>query len=213
MKNLSSLLLPFALLLALLGLTYWLQQITDLPEVHNTSKERHDPDTRVEKFTIKRLDGEGKLKYVLTGEQLTHYGDDESSEVTRPHLTYHRPEQPQVTLAGDRGWINKAGDEVKVNGHVVSTRAAYDKRPALVAKTENLLILPEAGTAHTDDPVQITEGESWANGIGMDMDSKAQLYSLNSRVRALRANPERTAANTPPAATPPFLPASILPAE
>lgn len=189
MKRFSALLLPFTLLLALLGLTFWLQRITDLPEIRDTSHVRHDPDTIVEHFTVRRLDEQGRLKYLLKGERMVHYGDDESSEMERPHLTWFRPNAPTVTLTASRGRGNRDGSKIDLSGGVTTTRAATGDRPTLTVRTKTLHVLPEQQQAHTDDLVRMMEGPSWLTGTGMDLDSKAQTYVLRSGIRAMRVNP------------------------
>lgn len=210
MKRFSALLLPFTLILALVGLTFWLQRITDLPEVRHTSQARHDPDTIVEHFTVRRLDEQGRLKYLLKGERMVHYGDDESSDMDRPHLTWFRPDAPTVTLAASRGHGNRDGSRIDLSGGVTTTRAATGDRPTLTVRTETLRVLPEQQQAHTDDLVRMMEGPSWLTGTGMDLDSKAQTYVLRSGIRAMRVNPPYP--DSLPPATPPVVTTPVTPA-
>ena len=55
-QNLSSALFPLLLLLALIGLTYWLRLATELPSPQRDGKHRHDPDYIVYDGTLRKID-------------------------------------------------------------------------------------------------------------------------------------------------------------
>jgi lipopolysaccharide export system protein LptC len=44
---------------------------------------------------------------------------------------------------------------------------------------------PDDGTAFTQSPVEITEERSWVKGVGMNLDSNASTFVLQSQVTGL----------------------------
>jgi LPS export ABC transporter protein LptC len=78
--------------------------------------------------------------------------------------------------------VSADGEQVTLLGNVVVERAPLAQRPLLHAETESLKVLPDAEKASTDATVRITEGPSWVQGTGMEVDQKAQTFVLRSQV-------------------------------
>ncbi len=173
---------PFVVLVVLAGLSFWLEQVTEVPLIPNDGKTRHDPDTLVERLVVHRHGPDGALKYKLTAERMEHYPDDESSLVLSPRLTSYRPDSPEVVLTGRQAIVTQQGKHVLVQEDVVVTRAAFADRAELVARTPELTVLPEDGKAYNQHPVHITQGESWMRGIGVQVDNNQGTFSLQSQV-------------------------------
>jgi lipopolysaccharide export system protein LptC len=177
-----SFLFPFMVLVILAGLSFWLQQATDVPLIQNDGNTRHDPDIVVDTLTLYRHDANGLLKYKLAAPRLEHYPDDDSSRIIRPHLTHYRPDGPEVVLAGDTALVSEAGKRVLVQNNVTLTRAAFGKRGAMTARTPELTFLPDEGRAFNKHPVHIVEGRSWLKGVGLQVDDNLGVFSLQSKV-------------------------------
>ncbi|MCX8146101.1 MAG: LPS export ABC transporter periplasmic protein LptC [Azovibrio sp.] len=173
---------PFAVLVVLAGLSFWLDQASEITLIPNDGKTRHDPDTLVERLTVHRHGPDGALKYKLTAERMEHYPDDESSLVFAPRLTSYRPDSPEIVLTGRQAIVTQEGKHVLVQGDVVVTRAAFAERAELVARTPELTVLPDAGKAYNQHPVHITQGESWMRGVGVQVDNNLGTFSLQSQV-------------------------------
>lgn len=173
---------PLLILAVLAGLSFWLDQATEVQLIKNDGKSRHDPDTVVDNLVVFRHGPDGVLKYKLVGTHMEHYPDNESSLVTAPHLTSYRPGAPDMLLSGQTATVTQEGKHVLVQGEVVVTRAAFADRAELVARTPELTILPDAGKAFNQHPVHITQGESWMKGIGVEVDNNLGTFSLASRV-------------------------------
>ena len=176
-------LFPLLLLVALAGLAYWLEASTEPPTPQPDANLRHDPDATVEKFTVLRYDLNGKLRYRLVADYMEHYPDDDSSLVQNPRLINYRPKSPDITLTGKSALVTEKGNRVLMQEDVVLTRAAFADRPALVARTPELTVLPDEGKAFNQHPVRITQGTSWMNGIGLQMDDHQGTFVLQKQAR------------------------------
>lgn len=183
MKNWSAQIFPIVLLGIIAALTFWLQAALAPEEARPNRALAHEPDAIAENFEIRRLDDKGQLKYRLNAPHLQHFPDDDSSEIRAPRLITYRQDAPPVTLIAGQARITAQGENVILTDKVEITRAATEQVPALVARTATLNVLPDAGTAQTDQPVEISQGASWVTGVGARIDNNASTFELLSQVR------------------------------
>ena len=192
MKHWPSQIIPIVLLAILAALSFWLQRTVDREETKSDAKLRHDPDAYAENFIVRRFDNTGKVKYRLTSPYLVHYGDDDSSELKSPTLISFRADAPPVTVASDRATVTSQGETVYLYDNVSVTRAAMPDRAEMVARMPDLTANPDAGTAFTKSPVEITQGQSWIKGVGAQLDNNTSTFVLQSQVTGLYIRPRAT---------------------
>ncbi|MEY2632818.1 MAG: hypothetical protein RIR00_1472 [Pseudomonadota bacterium] len=191
MKSGSASLFPLSLLLALAGLSFWLQQSTVMPEERQDGKLRHDPDTIVENLMLRRLDAQGQLEYRVLADRLQHFADDETNLLTAPRITHYAPGKPDINARSSTAQVDKSGDVIRMQQNVEIVRAGRDARqPELRITTPELILHPDAGRAHTAAPVEVRQGKTWLTGVGMEIDTKAQTYSLLSQVKGSYRTPK-----------------------
>ena len=184
MKNWSSAIFPLTLLLALTALTFWLRYATELPALRHDGKNRHDPDYIVTGSILRKLDVNGNLQYTLQAAEIRHYPDDDSTDFTKPQLVSLKPKKPSVTISAERGHSTTKSEQVDLYDNVQIVRAASAKEAAMTAYTTDLTVLPNDEKAFTKSPVLITKGQSWLKGIGLQADTRAQTYVLESQAVA-----------------------------
>lgn len=182
MKPSATSLLPLLLLTLLAGVTFWLEQSTRI-EAGRDGKARHDPDFIVEDFQVRRYDIDGRLQHTLVAKKMTHYADDESSDVLTPHLTYHR--QTPTVVTSRTAWMDKGGEHVRLNDDVRVVRSGSGANPATVMTTTVLHVVPDDELAHTVAPVVIAQGATVMRGTGLKSDNKTQISTLAGRVRGI----------------------------
>ncbi len=183
MKHWPSHLFPIVVLTILAGLSFWLQSTVDRGETKNDGNLRHDPDAMAENFVVRRFDQTGQIKYRLTGPYFVHYPDSETSELTSPTLTSYQPNSPPVTVTSDHAISTAKGETVFLWDHVVLTRTGTPERPEMIARMPELTAQPDAGTAFSGSLVEITQGRSWVNGVGAQIDNNNSTLVLLSRVK------------------------------
>lgn len=181
MKSWSTAIFPLSVLTVLAGLSFWLMHATELPDGRRDGKDRHDPDYIITGLEIRKLTREGELQYILTGDEARHYPDDDSTDVANPQLTYLHPSKPRVYLSARQAQISADGETVQLDGDVRLRREPTATRPALLGEMPDLTVHTEEETAHTASPVRFTQGASWLNGVGMNLDNKTQTYVLQSQ--------------------------------
>lgn len=185
MKQWGSAIFPLSLLVVLTTLTFWLRYATELTEERHDGKNRHDPDYIVSDAVLRKLDISGRLTYTLRASDIRHYPDDDTTDLLKANLVYLYVKKPTVTMSADQGRLSRDGEQVDLSGNVHINRAASGKDAALDAYMPDLTVLPDDEKAFTKSPVLITQGKSWAKGVGMQVDNLAQTYILESKAFAV----------------------------
>lgn len=189
MKYWPAQLLPIALLGLLAALTFWLRQTVENNTPQPPRPVAHDIDATAEGFTVRRYDETGYLKYRLSAPHLQHFADDDSSQVRSPVLVAYREGMEAATVSADHADVSAKGETVVLRENVRIVRPPAGGRPETVARMPDLTVLPDEGTASTDSPVEITQGNSWMTGVGMNYDNNAATLELLSQVRGQYIRP------------------------
>jgi lipopolysaccharide export system protein LptC len=179
-KNIGATLFPLLLLGLLAALTFWLQRTTNFDDPLSRAKARHDPDSFIEHFTVQRFDMSGDLKNFLVADRLVHFPDDDSTEVMQPALTVYEGAMP-TRITARRAWLSHEGKEIHLMDGVQLTHQSDSGRPDTILETARMTAYPDEETAHSDDPVKITQGRSVVVGTGMDYNGKLSTSVLRGR--------------------------------
>ncbi|MDI6748855.1 MAG: LPS export ABC transporter periplasmic protein LptC [Rhodocyclaceae bacterium] len=197
-------LFPLLLVGVLAALSYWLELASRIPETASGGKLRHDPDTIVENFEVRRFDPLGALQHTLTARQMVHYPDDDTAVVFEPRIVWHRP--PPTTLVAREARISSRGEHVALIDDVRVTRAGVAGKPETTLTTARMDVWPDDELAKSTLPVTITQGASRLRGEGgMSVDQKSLIYVLEGPVAGVffrSPQPAATAAAVPPATLP-----------
>ena len=174
-------LFPLALAGALAGMSYWLDRATTVGELGAKAKARHSPDYIVEKFNVQRYDATGSLLQSLKAQKMTHYPDDETTDVVAPELIYHRAEAP-TTVTAKTAQLTKDGKEVRLRGAVKVSRPRTSTRPATLIQTEALTVFPDEERASGNAPVTLTQGNNVVQGGAITYYGKERIAHLSGGV-------------------------------
>ncbi len=175
--------LPLAVLGLLVGLTLWLNQLVQAPAERSDGAKRHDPDAIVEDFDARKLDRDGRLLYTLAAKKMVHYPDDDSALLESLTLEAFEPQQPKMTITADHGRLERTGDRVWIEGHVVLVREGDAKVEPLRVTTDRLLVLPDEGVARTRSEVTMVSPSGRVVATGLEVDNKTRTMTLE-RVHA-----------------------------
>ena len=182
MKDRVHSLFPAIVLGLLAGASIWLDRITQQDQTLPQDNSRHEPDFIVEQVKLRRYDVTGKTQYVLVADKMTHFADDESSDLTRPRLDYlNRPEP--MHLESDRALVSKEGEKVLMSGNVFARRAATPDKPESTLRSDRMTVWPNDEKMLTDTPVTLTQGQTVVTAERMDADNIAGELHLHGQVR------------------------------
>lgn len=183
MRPSATRLFPLLLMLALAGLTFWLERTVRVEEGAHPSMRRHDPDYIVDKLNHTRFNAQGLVESTLAAAKMLHYPDDDSTELVAPHLVQTKPNEPRVTLTADRGALSQDGEEVFLYGNVLVVREDGAERSETQMRTSFLHLVRGQSVLRTDREVVITEKDRVLSGRGMEYHNDSKQMFLRERVR------------------------------
>jgi lipopolysaccharide export system protein LptC len=176
-------LFPLALMLALAGLTFWLEHQVQGDGGEHPSMRRHDPDYLVSNFTTTTYDRDGRAETVLSAERMLHFPDDDSTELAAPRMMQSKRTQPRYTVRADRGKVSREGDELFLYDNVVLVREADASHPEARVSTSFLHVLRDRGLVRTDRKVVFEEPGRSLTGRGMEYRNDTRELILLNDVR------------------------------
>ena len=156
--------IPFILLAALALLTSWWQRSTELPP---RPAGGGGPDSVMEGYRATMMNSDGNPRHRLWGEVLTHFPEDDSTELTGPRLLVFRPQGEPWLIASEQGWISADGELVLLDGEVRIRREASAHEGPVKVDTRDLRVLPDEDFAETEQPAVIITDELHMAGTGM----------------------------------------------
>jgi len=183
---------PLLLMLALAGLTFWLERMVREEEGAHPSQRRHDPDYVVDNLTHTRFDAQGKVESTLTAAKMLHYPDDDSTDLLAPRVVQSKPNEPRVTLSAERGTLSQDGEEVFLYGNVLLVREAGPEHSEARMRTSFMHVVQAQSIVRTDRDVVFTEEDRVLSGRGMEYRNDTKELFLRERVRG-RFEPSKKA--------------------
>ena len=182
-KNLSAwATLIFLMLFA--ALTLWLDRVVQPSAPKLDGSTRHEPDYVVENFSAATLDLSGQPHYTLAAVKMTHYPDDETTQLVRPHFMSFAPNTPPYHVYAQRGFITEDGENAYLYDQVRLIREARGTTSELTLDTSFLHLIPNADQAFTDKPVVINDAHTHITAVGLKLDKRKHLFKLLSHVKA-----------------------------
>ena len=176
-------LFPLLLMLALAGLTFWLERTVREEEGVHPSLRRHDPDYIVDNLNHTRFNAQGLVESTLAAVKMLHYPDDDSTDLVAPHLVQTKPNEPRVTLTAERGVLSQDGEEVFLYGNVLLVREGSAERSETRMRTSFLHLTRGQSVIRTDREIVITEEDRVLSGRGMEYHNDSTQLFLRERVR------------------------------
>ncbi len=159
--------LSAALFVALGALTFWLWQYLDEADWGAPMSAPHEPDYYIEDMVRNTLDETGALQNVLYADLVTHYPDDDSTELENPRMEiYNGGPDPWYVIA-ETGWVSSGNEVVLLHGEVEIWRLNEQGKRKFEVLTSELRVLPQEQYAETDDPATITSDTRITKTIGM----------------------------------------------
>ena len=174
---------PLALMLALAGLTFWLERTVREDEGIHPSLRRHDPDYVVDNLLHTRFNMQGKVESTLAAAKMLHYPDDDSTDLVAPRVVQTKPNEPRVTVTADRGALSQDGEEVFLYGNVLVVRDAERDLSEARMRTTFLHVARGGSVISTDRDIVITEEARVLSGRGMEYHNDSKELFLRERVR------------------------------
>jgi lipopolysaccharide export system protein LptC len=164
--------------------SFWLLQLITNGDISfKPDQNRGEPDYIVEKFSVVRMTPEGKPRYVIGGDKLTHLPIDDSSEIVNPLVKGVAPGQPPMTIKAQQARVDHANTQVHLRGNVDIERKSTAKTLPMTMKTEALTVFPDEERMVTDQAVDIVVGNNTLSGVGMRANNATGDIAIQSKLR------------------------------
>jgi lipopolysaccharide export system protein LptC len=181
MRLSASGLFPLLLVIALALLSFWLEHAVR-EQAAAPAPVRHDPDYIANDFSIQKFNKKGIAESTLAAAKMTHFPDDDSTELLAPYVVQSKPNEPRITVTADRGMLSQDGSDVFLYGHVLLVRSATPTRPEARMRTSFLHIARGGSLLVTDREVVITENDRSLSGRGMEYNNLTGELLLHQNV-------------------------------
>lgn len=148
-------------------LTFWLARHLNTDSNTILSDHTRSPDYFSKNFKLTEMNPDGSPKQTLASKHLTHYDDNNTTNLEQPILTLFDPILPPWIIRSEMGNISANGKHINLDGKVTIDRAASRNTKAIKIITRNLRVQPEIEYAETDEAVEIIALPQRIKGIGM----------------------------------------------
>ena len=166
------------------ALTLWLDRMVQPAETKLDGSTRHEPDYVVENFSSTMLDLTGQPHFTLAAIKMTHYPDDQTTLLERPHFMRFAPGSAPYHMYAQRGYITEDGEHAYLYDQVRLVREARGQDSELTLDTSFLHLIPKEDLALTDKLVVINDSHTHITAVGLKLDKKMHLFKLLSHVKA-----------------------------
>lgn len=125
----------------------------------------------------------GSVSFVSSGPYMARNPNDETLSLNHPHFSFpEKSGKGDWTAHSDSGWVSKKGEEVRLARAVALDGPIVAGVDQIHLRTEQLTVLPQPQTAHSDLLVTMTRGASILLGTGMNANLKTNRLELLSKV-------------------------------
>jgi len=166
------------------ALTFWLWQYLDEDDGVAGPSRPHEPDYYIEDMVRNTLDETGAVTNVLYADLVTHYPDDDSTELEKPRMEIYNGSTDPWYVIAETGWVSSGNEVVLLHGDVEIWRLNQAGDREFEVLTSELRVLPQEQYAETDDPATITSETTVTKTIGMRANFAHDRLELLKQVRS-----------------------------
>ena len=180
---------PLLILAVLAAVTFWLDRTITYSDLARINAARHDPDYIVAGLTATSLDTRGEVKQRLTAEEMRHFPDNDTTNLTKPRFMNFTPNRPSITVTSETAKLSGDGKDIHFYDNVNVVRAAFAPRPELTLTTSYLHVTPDTNLAVTDRPVRIQDAYTVVDANGLELNGATRVLKLGGRVKGIYHEP------------------------
>jgi len=175
-------LMPLMLVLALALISLWLERAVNRETTHPSTR-RHDPDYIVSRFTLTAFDASGHAESSVAAEQMSHFPDNNTTEIIGPRVVRSRTNRPEITVSARRGVMSHDGGDIFLYDDVKLVKSAGAGYPQGTIETSYMYFDRARSFASTDRAVRFHEPGRTLSGRGMEYDGALHRFVLKNEVR------------------------------
>ncbi len=160
-------------------LTFWLAQSSKDQSRANTPQS-HTPNYYFHGVSAVLMSPQGVPSQQLVAKEMTHYPDDDSTELVLPNLTIYDDSNPPWLINAETGWVSGDGEVLLLSGKVKIDRSSAPNIRAMHMRTEDLRIQPKENYAETDAKIH-----AWSHGDIIDAKGMRAWFNKPIRIKLL----------------------------
>ncbi|MCP5245603.1 MAG: LPS export ABC transporter periplasmic protein LptC [Burkholderiales bacterium] len=173
------------LLIGLVALTLWLDEVTK-PLSPTTDADFYDePDYIIENISGLRIEHDKNTHSTFHAKKMLHYLNRDLTELEHIRFVHSKPEKQPFLVFADYAAIHNNGENIFLTGNVTAMRGFDKDKKKITLKTDMLHLIPGQDIVKTDKEVIISRLNTTINAIGLELDNQTGMIELLSRVRAV----------------------------
>ncbi|PKO55900.1 MAG: LPS export ABC transporter periplasmic protein LptC [Betaproteobacteria bacterium HGW-Betaproteobacteria-21] len=184
---------PIIAVALLAAASIWLERLTREPDSVAAPSANTAPDFIAEQTRIVGFGKDGRQRYALVAERMTHYPDTDITQVEHPRLEITSGER-LLEIRANQGEVSAGGERVDFSGKVEAQREGDPGQVGMTFAAEQLAVWPEEHRAESTVPVRLTQGQTTALANGLRADN---LFGTLDLIGQARVNIPRRQGNTP----------------
>ena len=175
----------FILLIGLVVLTLWLDEVTKPLSTTTDAYFYQAPDYIIESISGLRVEHDKTIHNTFYAKKMFHYLNQDLTELENIHFIHFQPEKPPFRVFADRAEIHSNGKNIFLTGNVTVMRGLEEDKEKLTMKTDMLHLIPDQDLVKKKKKVKITRLNTTINAIGLELNNQTVMIELLSRVRAV----------------------------
>lgn len=182
MSAISNLSLPAKIGVVLLAVwLVWELFAPDQGETGSSADSIHrSSDYAMTDFTMTVMNEEGKPSRIIKGSEMSHYPQDDSTEIINPVADFIEAGKDTWVINSDHGHTQGKGESILLTGNVIISNK---DNPDFRLLTEKLTLDTVNNTAYTDQAVKILSPQGETDSVGLHAALQDETINLHSRVR------------------------------
>ena len=172
----------YSVLLFITLSSWWLLEQQQSEEVVPIKLEGHSADYFSEGYKKVEMDGMGNPVSILEAKTLTHFKDDQTTELAQCKITFFNSDGSSWIIQADAGVLWANGNDLFLNGVVHINRAPVEGVRPVQINTSDLKVKLDQSYAETDNWAEIITPPDRTEGTGLQM-----IYSKPIQVELIHA--------------------------
>ena len=173
------------LLIGLVALTVWLDQLTKPLSPATDTAFYDEPDYIIENISGLRIEHNKNTHNTFHAKKMFHYLNQDLTELELIRFIHNKPEKQPFLVFADSAAIHSNGENIFLTGDVTAMKGSDEDDKKIILKTDMLHLIPDQDIAKTDRQVRISKFNTTINAIGLELNNQTGQIELLSRVRAV----------------------------
>jgi len=131
-------------------------------------------------FTLTVMDKNGNPSRIISGQEMAHYPEDDSTEVIFPSAQFIELNKDTWVITSNKSTTQGKGNDILLTGNVIITQK---ENPDVELRTEKLTLDTLHNTAYTDLAVSMKSPYGSTDSVGMHAALEDKMINLHSRVK------------------------------